>query len=223
MPLYADDEAFQQGIQKALLLLDSHYEAFRTAKTFADETGHTVPCDTKSWSQILVSVLTGLSGRNRQKGSDLGDGSDVKAANVWDAIDTPRFNGAIPAGRTTAAAQKPADVTALDSTPYVFFVLWDTKPRVLLARCRIWVVRTQFDTDFRAMAAAWYAARASGRITSTNFQLHPPRNLDSNVFRNTFGNLEYPLLFSAVRMEDHYETEYFDRHVLTNGSCVKHL
>ncbi|HXY37367.1 MAG TPA: MamI family restriction endonuclease, partial [Planctomycetaceae bacterium] len=88
-------------------------------KPFADKTFHPVPCDTRSWSQILVSILTGINGREREKGSDLVDGSDVKAANCWSAIDTPRFNGAIPAGRLSKTSRKAEDVTALDDTPFI--------------------------------------------------------------------------------------------------------
>ena len=53
----------------ALYLLEEHFRAFTAAKRFADDTGHTVPSDTKSFSEILVSLLTGIPGRARQKGS----------------------------------------------------------------------------------------------------------------------------------------------------------
>src|SRR5437773_9454414 len=128
-------------LELAMQLLEAHHVAFWTAKEYADPTGHTVPCDTKSWSQILVSVLTGLDGRARKKGSDLSDGSDVKAANTWSAIDTPRFNGVLPAGRKSKTSSKPGDISALDATPYIFFVLWDEAKPDNLPRCRIWVVR----------------------------------------------------------------------------------
>ena len=50
-----------------LALLDEHYRSFHAAKPF-DRTGHTVPSDTKSFSEVLVSLLTGLPGRRRRKG-----------------------------------------------------------------------------------------------------------------------------------------------------------
>ena len=81
---------------RVLSVLDMHYSSFHAIARIAEDTGHTVPTDTKSWSEILVSLLTGLHGRNRKKGSDLADGSDVKAANIWHAIDTPRFNAYCP-------------------------------------------------------------------------------------------------------------------------------
>jgi hypothetical protein len=208
-----------QVVQKALKLLDVHYFTFVAAKPYADETGHTVPCDTKSWSQVLVSVLTGLSGRARKKGSDLDDGSDVKAANTWSAIDTPRFNGAIPSGRTTAASRKPPDVSALDDTPYIFFVLWDEMGSERLPRCRIWVVRPQHDPEFRRICSTWYTQRAQGIIKSDNFQLHPPRNQDHDVIRNSCGNLIYPLFFCAVRQTEHFELVTYNPDVLKNGMC----
>lgn len=214
-----DVRAEPAKIRSALAILEEHYRAFGAAKEFAESTGHTVPSDTKSWSQILVTALTGLSGRARKKGSDLEDGSDVKAANVWSAIDTPRFNGAIPAGRTSATAKKPADIRALDGIPHIFFVLWDEQGPARLPRCRVWVVRAQKDEVFREMCAKWYEARKTGEIRSTNFQLHPPRNVDDDLIRNTYGNLRYPLYFAAVRDGGRYRVTHYAKDVLGSGRC----
>lgn len=206
--------------ERAVLeLLEMHYASFTKIAPLAASTGHTVPSDTKSWSEILVSLVTGLHGRERQKGSDLADGSDVKAANVWEAIDTPRFNGVLPAGRTTDAAHKPESLAALDDIPFLFLVLWDYGEKSGLPRCRIWVVRPGADSEFRSMAARWYQAKSVGTIRSNNFQLHPPRNRDSDTIRNTYGNLDYPLLFSAVRDEGGYRIDHYDKSALSNGEC----
>lgn len=182
----------------------------------------TTPHDTRAWSQILVSVLTGINGREREKGSDLRDGSDVKAANCWSAIDTPRFNGAIPAGRSSDKSRKAEDLSALDDTPFIFFVLWDNDP-IQQPRCRIWCVRATQDPVFRGMCQKWYDQRLTGEIRSPNFQLHPPRFQDHNVIRNTCGNLEYPLLFHAVMKgtatDGKYELVKYDPLVLTEGVC----
>jgi hypothetical protein len=70
------------------------------------------------------------------------------------------------------------------------------------------------------MAAGWYAAKEAGKIVSNNFQLHPPRNLDTNEIRNTFGNLDYPLLLSVVRTKKGYEVESYDPDVLDTGECT---
>lgn len=205
---------------EVLALLDAHYEAFYKAKPFADKTSHTVPCDTKSWSQVLVSLLTGLNGRERKKGSDLVDGSDVKGANCWSAIDTPRFNGSIPAGRVSKTSKKVEAVAALDDMPFIFFVLWDEdgdgKPR-----CRIWCVRAQHDNAFRSICKEWYRQKTAGKIKSGNFQLHPPRFRDDNIFDNKCGSLEYPLLFSAVRKANGFEKLHYDSGVLQHGECKK--
>jgi hypothetical protein len=209
-----------KNVTETLELLDAHHRAFFDALPFATKTGHTTPSDTKSWSQMLVSILTGLSGRARKKGSDLDDGSDVKAANTWSAIDTPRFNGCIPAGRLSKTSKKPGDITALDDTPFIFFVLWDAKRPGEHMRCRVWVVRPSVDPVFRKMCAGWYDGVASGHIISTNFQLHPPRNLDTNIIRNTCGNLTYPLLFSAEHDGTRYDMTSYDPTVLTSGLCV---
>lgn len=200
-------------------LLEMHHASFYKIVPYAVATGHTVPSDTKSWSEILVSLVTGLKGRDRQKGTDLVDGSDVKAANFWEAIDTPRFNGVLPAGRTSDTSHKPEDLQALDDVPFLFFVLWDHGEVSGLPRCRIWVVRPRDDPEFRKMAAAWYQAKSAGEIVSNNFQLHPPRNLDRNTIRNTYGNLDYPLLLSAVRHEDGYVIEHYDEAALVEGRC----
>jgi hypothetical protein len=212
-PLPAD------GPAKALELLDSHYEAFYGVVDLAKETGHPVPMDTRGWSQILASVLTGIKGVARKKGADLDDGSDVKGANTWEAIDTPRFNGVIKAGTKSATSGK---IESLDSSPYLFLVLWDHAPDTGNARCRIWCVRPPHDPHFRAMAQSWYSKVESGEIISWNFQLHPPRGKNSNVIRNTCGNLEYPLLFCAERLAESgkYEIKELHPEVMVSGLCV---
>lgn len=201
-------------------LLNAHLRQFMEVAEIARETGHTVPSDTKSWSQILITTLTGIKGMKRKKGADLADGSDVKAANIWEAIDTPRFNGVLRTGRLSIASRTPDDVTALDKQPYLFFTLWDYTPKEKKPRCRVWVVRTKEDALFRALAASWYKDRA-GKKTSNNFQLHPPRNEDHDRFRNTWGTLSYPLLFCAIYDDKRktYEVKHNDPKMLTAGTC----
>ena len=182
-----------QNIKDAVNLLNLHYQSFHSAELYATATGHPVPSDTRGWSQILVSLLTGTKGMDQKKGPDLSDGSDVKGANTWKAIDTPRFNGVIKAGTLAASS---GNMASLDDMPHLYFVLWDETVRNT-ARCRIWAVRPQDDPAFRDMCRNWYEQRASKTIKSNNFQLHPPRGLDNNVIRNTCGNLLYPLYFSA--------------------------
>ena len=160
-----------------------------------------------------------LQARDAHAPADLADGSDVKAANVWDAIDAPRFNGCAPAGRTTSAARKADDVTALDDIPFLFFVLWDMRGSDATRRCGVWCVRPEADVEFRKVVAAWYAKRESGEIKSTNFQLHPRRNEDHNIIRNSLGNLEYPLFFQAERHSDGYRLTHFDEAALHSGRC----
>jgi MamI restriction endonuclease len=203
---------------KVLQFLKLHHESFFEAKPYADETGHTTPSDTKSWSQILASLLSGVTGLERKKGADLADGSDVKGANTWDAIDTPRFNGVIKAGTKSDKAGK---LEYLDDLPYLYFVLWDNEPENKKERCRVWVVRTKEDEVFRAMCSKWYEQRDQGIIKSDNFQLHPPRGRNSNIFTNTCGNLSYPLLFEAVWNDKEYELKVFDENVLENGQCIQ--
>ncbi len=63
-------------------LLNMHHNFFFSAKEYADLTKQLTPEDSRAWSQILVSLITGIKGLGRRKGSDLADGSDVKSANV---------------------------------------------------------------------------------------------------------------------------------------------
>jgi hypothetical protein len=204
--------------KKVLEFLKLHHDSFFDAKSYADETDHPAPTDSRAWSQILVSLITGVKGLAREKGADLSDGSDVKAANTWDAIDTPRFNGVIKAGTKSATAGK---LESLDDMPFLFFVLWDNEPENKRERCRVWVVRTQSDKIFRGMCRKWYKLRNEGKIVSNNFQLHPPRGKNSDIFRNTCGNLEYPLLFLAEWIENMYELKHFNADVLKTGTCKK--
>ena len=196
-------------------LLNLHRRSFFEAEPLATSTGHTVPSDTKSWSQILASLLTNTKGLARQKGADLADGSDVKAANYWKAIDKPRFNGVVRAGRKGA---KNESVASLDTVPFLYFVLWDNVPGGGAERCRVWAARPKQDACFRGICDKWYR----GERISGNFQLHPPLNTDSNVFRNTCGNLEFPLLFRADWNGATYVATVYTPSVLTSGVCVEH-
>lgn len=207
----------KRRIRETIKLLDKHYEAFYSIAEVAKRTGHPVPTDTRGWSQILVSTLTGIGGMQRKKGADLEDGSDVKGANTWEAIDTPRFNGVVKAG---TLAGHSGNMAFLDATPNLFFVLWDMN-REDQQRCRIWVVRPQVDPEFRQMCRAWYSARAKGEIMSHNFQLHPPRGEDDDVIRNSFGNLSYPLLFAAVHGKKRYSLQAYNQASATEGFCER--
>ena len=225
-----------QRARAALSLLDLHYESFYAAESYASKTGHPVPTDTRGWSQILVSTLCGIRGLERKKGPDLKDGSDVKGANTWKAIDTPRFNGVIKAGTLASTS---GQLASLDAMPNLYLVLWDETKRKT-ARCTrlwgIWVVRPRSDQVFRAICTEWYAKRGKGEIKSNNFQLHPPRgqvsNLifnnnfhpprgqDTDIIRNTCGNLSYPLYFSAERTRaKRYTLLRYDPKALITGTC----
>lgn len=204
--------------RKVLELLNLHHNAFFDVKPYADETEHPTPSDSRAWSQILASLIIDVKGYAQKKGPDLADGSDVKAANTWGAIDTPRFNGAIKAGTKSESAGK---LKSLDGMPYLFFVLWDNEPTHNRERCRVWVVRPQHDREFRAICRKWYKQRKAGKITSNNFQLHPPRGKNLNVIRNECGNLNYPLLLSAEWIKDKYAITHYEPQVLQDSSCTK--
>lgn len=195
----------------AYKLLSEHRDAFLKAKVFADKTGHTTPSDTKSWSQILASLLLNVRGIERKKGADLEDGSDVKGANSWDAIDVPRFNGVVKDGRILTSA-KAAD---LKKMPNLIFVLWDETQVGKYDRCRVWVVRTSNDKVFRSVAEKWY----TGNKKSSNFQLHPPIGRDDNVVTNTCGNLALPLLLDVRFIDGNWTQKAYNPTVLHSGLC----
>ena len=205
-----------ENIAEVLILLNIHYKSFVDVKDYADKYGHPHPCDTRAWSQILVSALTGIKGIERKKGADLDDGSDVKGANTWGAIDTPRFNGCIKSGRKSDVS---GTMASLDEMPHLFFVLWDCEPVARKERCRVWLVLPRTDKVFRNMCKQWYQKRSTGEIISDNFQLHPPRNKNSDVIRNTCGNLKYPLLFCAIREATGFTVLTHEPCVLTRGRC----
>ena len=209
-------EMYRKTVE-TLALLDLHFGSFYSVSPFATKTGHPVPTDTRGWSQIVVSTLCGIRGLDRKKGADLADGSDVKGANTWQAIDTPRFNGAIKAGTQASSS---GQLASLDHMPNLYLVLWDNTIRDT-ARCRIWVVRPQHDEVFRSLCAAWYSKRSAGEIKSNNFQLHPPRGNDTNEIRNTCGNLVYPLYFNAERRDVKYEIINYDPQARLSGACSK--
>jgi hypothetical protein len=202
---------------EVLELLNIHCNSFLQVKPFADRYSHPHPTDTRGWSQLLVSALTGIPGYARKKGPDLADGSDVKGANCWDAIDTPRFNNCIKAGTKAESANS---LASLDNMPYLFLAMWDCDENTGSYRFRVWVVRPQKDKMFRNVASMWYEQRSEGKIMSDNFQLHPPRNKNTNVIRNNCGTLNYPLFFEAHFVGDNHVTIVYDEAVLTSGLCT---
>lgn len=203
-------------LEDALSILKIHHIHFFEAHEFAAMTDQPTPEDSRAWSQILISVLTGIPGLARHKGQDLADGSDVKSANAWFSIDRVRFNGVIKAGTRSTLS---GTIDYLDQMPYLFFVLWDYNPDNNIERTRVWVVKPQSDLRFREVAQIWYDQLTNGIIRSSNFQLHPPVNENNDVFTNMCGNLEYPLFFNAEWNGCDYEILYYNPDVLQNGEC----
>ena len=75
------------------------------------------------------------------------------------------------------------------------------------------------------MVAMWYFKRSTGEIKSTNLQLHPPRNRDDSVIRNSCGNLEYPsssrrsYTLALTRLFILIQTCWRTEHVAAASSC----
>lgn len=204
------------NLENALEVLNTHHRHFFEGQRFASFTAQPAPEDSRAWSQILISTLTGIRGVARHKGPDLEDDSDVKSANAWYSIDRVRFNGVIKAGTQSRLA---GSMAYLDQLPFLFFVLWDRNPDTDGERARVWVVRPQYDVLFRNIAQRWYNLLAGGE-RSNNFQLHPPVNQNSNVFTNNCGNLAYPLLLEAEWNGSEYEVVSYDPDVLDYGQCT---
>jgi hypothetical protein len=69
------------------------------------------------------------------------------------------------------------------------------------------------------MCKKWYDKRKTGEIISSNFQLHPPREKDSDEFHNECGNLLYPLLLWAEHRDGTYTAIKYNPEVMTAGEC----
>lgn len=207
---------FEKKLEMAIEVLNTHHIHFFEGQEFAAMTDQPTPEDSRAWSQILISILTGIPGLARQKGPDLADGSDVKSANAWFSIDKVRFNGVIKAGTRSALS---GSMSYLDQMPFLFFVLWDINPSNDKERVRVWVVRPQYDRLFRSVADQWYTQLASGIVRSNNFQLHPPVNKNNDIFTNQCGDLMYPLLFMAEWNGRQYEVISYFPNTLEDGEC----
>ena len=171
-------------------------------------------------SQHLVSIISGIEGKNqRGKGDDLADGSEVKSASCVDAEDTPRWNNVNCGAKTVDQITE-----ILDNTPFLFFVLLDTTEKGGdILRCRIWCVRPGEDENFRNVMLSWARKKENGDITSSNLQLHPPRweKAEDNITSNTSGNLKLPLVYESKQLDITgilvMETVFFDESVITEG------
>ena len=113
------------GLSDALDVLNMHHVHFFEGLQYASIIDQPVPEDSRAWSQILISMLTGISGMARHKGQDLADGSDVKSANAWYSIDKVRFNGVIKAGTQSHLA---GSVAYLDQMPLAWMKLTSHSP-----------------------------------------------------------------------------------------------
>jgi len=207
-----------------LKILNDHIKCFLTGKPSAKK--YLQPegtQNTANWSQILVSALVRITGRGGEKGTDLIDGSDVKGANWWGAIDTPRLNGFLKAGTKSSVS---GNMKSIDQQPFLFLVNWDYT-RTDDQRCRIWVLRSG-DKGFREFAKHWY----SRTWKSNNCQMHPPRDvrngkhkgkwLDKNVIRGNGYLLEIPLLLCAIydKKKKTYSFTHYDPTTLKSGNSI---
>lgn len=174
-----------------LFLQEMFLDARKKNKVWSKITKQSPQLDSGYIAQHLVSLLSGIPGDNRRgKGLDLSDGSEVKSASIIDGIDIPRWNHNFA---------RPSKVDEWLRTPYIFYVLFDyILPGSDRVRFRMWIVNPKIDIAYSTVLTRWRDIPAR----STNFQLHPPVNRNSNIGTNENGNLELPLVFDAIEDED---------------------
>ncbi len=178
--------------------------------------------DTKSWTELIGSVLAQINGHGGNVppgGGDLEDGSDVKGFNALNANDSPRWNGVIHVGHQRVRESNDdgsySEDTAyspdeFDSMPYLFLCAWHEIEGT--STFSTWVIRGN-DTAFRQMIDGIAIIFNDGNITgniqffgpsnsrigsSRNYRIHENLNI---VFSNDY-YLQMPLLFRAQVQND---------------------
>ena len=204
------DEQVRRGLAKSFIE-DAVIGQYRQLVRWQHITGQSAQIDSGYLGQHLVSLISGRPGRgrgSRGKGADLADGSEIKIASTLGGVDTPRWNNKL---------NTPVAVTTYLENPAIYFGLFDTleKGADFPVRVRVWIVEPRTDEVFRNTVTTWAAKLSSG-----NFQLHPPCWSNSDVARNQSGNVALPLAFRAVQLDiegvDYLEVEHWDPNP---GSC----
>lgn len=226
--------------EDVLLLLNHHHNFSVIGVEYTRRYGHgRFQQDTKSWTELISSVITqipGYDGDVPPGGGDIEDGSDVKGYNALDAKDSPRWNGVVHIGhqqrRPTLDDGGYAEDSAyssaeFDTMPYLILCAWDEIEQV--PRFSVWVIRGN-DPDFRTMIDGIADRFNEGEITG-NIQFFGPKNgqigrtrvykihEELNVVFSNGYYLEMPLLYRATLVEEEYiETVWFQNAV--NQDCT---
>ena len=58
---------FKKRLRLAIDVLNTHHLHFFEGQEFAEMTHQPTPEDSRAWSQILISILTGIPGLDRQR------------------------------------------------------------------------------------------------------------------------------------------------------------
>ena len=204
------DERVRRGLAKSFIE-DAVIGQYRQLVRWQHITGQSAQIDSGYLGQHLVSLVSGIPGRgrgSRGKGTDLGDGSEIKIASTLGGVDKPRWNNKLDTPEAVATYLK---------NPAIYFGLFDTlkKGQDLPVRVRVWIVKPVMDEVFCDTVRTWAAKKTSG-----NFQLHPPCWSDSSVATNQSGDVALPLAFCAIQLDiegvDYLEVEHWDP---KPGSC----
>lgn len=132
--------------------------------------------DTGYISQHLVSLITSVyGGMMRGKGTDLEDGSEVKAANFLDSLDK---RGAT-APRWNLSSNSLRGMEAFLHLPAIYFVSIDLNSTGRF-RTRVWKMNPQKHARFKKRYIEWMEKLGKPKLINENrpginFQLFPPR------------------------------------------------
>lgn len=139
--------------------------------------------DTGYISQYLVSLITSIyGGLMRGKGTDLDDGSEIKAANFLDSLDK---KGAV-APRWNLSSNNLKTMEAFLTFPAIYFVSMDLNSEGNF-RTRVWKLDPSKHVLFRKRYLEWMKKLGKIKLEDPgrpgiNFQLFPPRNKTNEDF-----------------------------------------
>ncbi|AKM82912.1 hypothetical protein A2422_02990 [Candidatus Woesebacteria bacterium RIFOXYC1_FULL_31_51] len=156
--------------------------------------------DTGYISQYLLSLITSIyGGLMRGKGTDLDDGSEIKAANFLDSLDK---KGAT-APRWNLSSNNLKTMESFLSFPALYLVSMDLNPAGKF-RTRVWKLDPNKHILFRKRYLEWMEKLGKVKLgdpgrPGINFQLFPPHNkTDESFARHGNGRTNG---FSPIKIE----------------------
>jgi len=229
--------------EDVLQLLNHHHNFSIIGVEYSRRYGHgRFQQDTKSWTELISSVITqirGYDGDVPPGGGDIEDGSDVKGYNALDANDSPRWNGVIHVGHQQTrptltdggyAEDSAYSPTEFDTMPYLILCAWHEIEQV--PTFSVWIIRGN-DQDFRTVINGIANLFNTGEITG-NIQFFGPKNGQIErtraykiheslnvVFSNGY-YLQMPLLYRARMVGDRYVQSVWDSNAVNQDCTLLH-